>query len=435
MNKSATALCSAKGECHCYKCCLINTITSNKITDEFPNDLLDSIVSYIGTYAIYGKINNKYQIISQLSNVMDRPNNIYIHHNHVFFYSQNNNLLHSYINNENSNPIPLHPNNNQSILCSISNPFLAFFGVKQINTHKNTNNRFIIAKRNKCQSDTFLIANQTSLELFEIEFLSLNNYKITPLPKLEKQLKSFQTSNSDIIKQVAHLYDKYWFLFENGKLIEIPSMTQNVIINQYPAYFRDQTAIQISNNARDIGLCSNRNYQLINLIIDKDNNLWTHQGYYGNYVSPIVCQPVRHPSKLFQNNNVKSIVCSDYNLCIILDNGLCYLFGLLVCRQIPISFTLNGILSSDESYTLFQQFDNLSTVKIVDAAIGQKHIILLDDKGCVYGIGKLSMQNRTKFCETPYLMKRHEIGILNARHKIVKVIAVENRHFFVTKID
>merc|ERR1712113_394311 len=97
MNKPATTSCTNKLKCHCYKCSLINAIKTTKIIDHVPNDLIVSIINYIGKYVIYGKFKNEYKIIPQISNIIYNPNDIYFHSNHLFIHSQNNDIFHSFI--------------------------------------------------------------------------------------------------------------------------------------------------------------------------------------------------------------------------------------------------------------------------------------------------------------------------------------------------
>eukprot|EP01083_Nonionella_stella_P077759 212473_1 len=444
MNQPCTAYCTNKSNCRCYKCSIKHAIKTHRIAIHLPKDIILSIVSYIGKYSIYGKIGTQYKIQSHLSNIIAHTEDICITENHAFIHSFNGTLFHSI---NGSNPARLDIKQS-TILSSISIAFSSFFAR---NNSKNTTDKAIIVRTFKMydKRSRYIVVKCESLKVFEITYDELGDaFKMVRLFNIEDAVKSFHPDKTDRLKKVVYnnfltagpryLWARYCFLFESGRLIEVPSVFE---MQPYPgSHGRLEKAIESSETFRDIAVGSRHA-----LMISTGGRVWTRGD---NRDKQCGSSSSRIPNNmyslcpLFRNQNIKSVHCGADSSCVVLANGMCHLFGVLRCLFQKSLFqetkTIN--FSNQKSVTLFQEFDGFSDIIVVDVAFGSQHIIVLDDGGNVYGIGsnehkQISITNTCKLFKTPYRIARREINMACTKHRIIKVIADGNNSYFVTNVD
>eukprot|EP01083_Nonionella_stella_P034058 93237_1 len=425
MNPSCTAHCSNKSNCRCYRCSINHAI-------HLPNGITDCVVSYIGKYSIYGKIGKRYKPLTQLSPIITDTEDPYIANNHSFIHSPSNILFHCIIG---SNPKRLQMKHS-TILSAISDAFFSFFRVNVARANTNTDKLIILKTLNLNMSESrirFIVAECESLQIFEITYdESIGTFEVGRMSNIEAALQSLHPVCGDRLKKavyfapVGSLYHLYYFLFESGRLIEVPGIVE---MNPYPGQLRCEKAIELSGKFRDIAVGARHA-----LMISEKGRVWTLGDNRFKQCGFSSSMHVMHsPNLLFRNQDIKSIRCGLNCSCVILENGMCHLLGVLRCSE-----TIN--FSFQKWFTVFQEFEGLSDVIVVDVAFGAQHVIVLDVDGNVYGIGsneyqQISITNACKVFKSPYKIARKEINMTSTKHRIIKVIADGNKNYFVTNTD
>ncbi len=399
MGKPATKSCTKlKHSCSkCYKCSLSISIKSNKIVNNFPNELLSLIVDFLPAYIVYadGK-----PLFGNLDFIND-PESVSIVHDHIVIQSLHETFYSAYSSsNQSIQPkqlisSKLNSTQNQSMINSlkrcISN-FLGFSDAKETDINK----WMIVESHGRYAHKPAFAMNCKTFKMYQIRFgyyknqmKILNVYRMKPINSIFKSLRS--SNGKDKIIKLLHVHSpaiEFLILFESGKLIEIPR------------FFLELPGELVPISGKDIFYCG---YNFPLLIVDENKCIWHYNG----------AQLIK--SWIFRGSQDIKKICYQYDhecICVLFEDGQCF-----IIRAKDWSSSLDLSLHAVK----FQSFEEYKDVKIVDVLIfNTNEVLFLDDDGNLYKTRR-RYGVTASYAPAPHKLNADELKTY-AKNKIVKLL-------------
>eukprot|EP01084_Bolivina_argentea_P204609 349452_1 len=450
LRKCTNGQCTNKKCCQCYKCSLNNAINVNSITDQFPQHLIDMIVvDYVGKYVIYG-LSNTYQIMPQITPLIDKVEDIHCIENYLLIQNQHCELYLIDLCTDNNRITKLFMNS-KSIISFVSNSIKNLFRKTKITcTYKNQQigkwifpinlHEYLGIRNSSYQFDygqaengyyqlKIPVINSTSFAMYEIDIDTRSNkIKISRMQKMEQHLQKLNIPKNDKIKKfiyfaIINLNLKFEYatcldkvemrnilLFESGALIEISRD-----VHKSPHSWKQHEITAKDIHQFDHGHSDKHNYNKL-YVTDSESNLWNLR------------------QTCAENTKFRKVVISEND----------YKDAYETCELWPrirdFELCFEHWSNSDNFWQrYFQHFNGYDDVQIVQTAVGDRHIIFMDDKGNLYGLGRndfhqISIKCDAEIFDEPYPICQDDIGIVHGMDKICRVLASGNKTYFVLNI-